>query len=266
LLPKVLAENLYHSITDDGLTDGPRFRNSVGEILANTLLSPTVVPQAVKPLVEVGINHSFFTGRPLIGAYEQQMEKSRQFNEYTSELGKIIGGSGLVSPIAADHVIRGMLGSLGGAMLYTTNFMLHSDPEIERPSLEPRDVIGNIPGMGSFITKTTENALKGDFYELREATRRADRTLKDLEKRSPHLVDGFIEDQKNLARIALAKDVEAVAKELSEIRKAITEISNAPSDIMNSREKREAITELRALERELLKAVPLRELRKEAKL
>jgi hypothetical protein len=80
------------------------------------------------------------------------------------------------------------------------------------------------------------------------------------------LVDGFIEDQKNLARIALAKDVEAVAKELSEIRKAITEISNAPSDIMNSREKREAITELRALERELLKAVPLRELRKEAKL
>jgi hypothetical protein len=266
LLPKVLAENLYHSITDDGLTDGPRFRNSVGEILANTLLSPTVVPQAVKPLVEVGINHSFFTGRPLIGAYEQQMEKSRQFNEYTSELGKIIGGSGLVSPIAADHVIRGMLGSLGGAVLYTTNFMLHSDPEVERPSLEPRDVIGNIPGMGSFITKTTENALKGDFYELREATRRADRTLKDLEKRSPHLVDGFIEDQKNLARIALAKDVEAVAKELSEIRKAITEISNAPSDIMNSREKREAITELRALERELLKAVPLRELRKEAKL
>jgi hypothetical protein len=266
LLPKVLAENLYHSITDSGLTDGARFRKSVQEVLANSLLSPTTVPQAIKPIVEVGINHSFFTGRPLIGVYEQQMEKSRQFNEYTSELGKVIGSAGVVSPIAVDHVIRGMLGSLGGAILYTTNHMLHSDPEVERPSMEMRDIIGTVPGMAAFVTKSTENALRGDFFELREATRRADMTLKDLEKRSPHLIEAFLEDKTNMARVVLAQDVESIARELSSIRKDIRDVSNAPVTLMSANQKQKYLKELRDLEKQLLKALPLRELRKEAKI
>jgi hypothetical protein len=266
LLPKVLGESLYHAITDDGLTDGPRFRKSVQELLVNTVLSPTAVPQAVKPLVEVGINYSFFTGRPLVGIYEQQREKSRQYTEYTSELGKALGSTNVVSPIAVDHVIRGMLGSLGGSILYTTNFLLHSDPEVERPSMNMRDAIASVPGMSAIVTKSAENGLRNDFYELREATRRADSTFKDLEKRSPHLIEGFLADKNNMARVALAEDVEAIAKELTTIRKDIADISNAPASLMSAGEKQSAIDELRDIEKQLLKAVPIRELRKAANL
>lgn len=266
LLPKVLGENLYQSISDEGFTDGTTLRKSMQELLANSVLSPTVVPQALKPVVEVGINYSFFTGRPLIGTYEQMMEKGRQYNEYTSELGKALGSSGVISPIGVDHLIRGVLGSLGGAILYTTNQLMHNDPDVERPDLSTRDLIGTVPGMASFVTKSTENKLKNDFYELREATRRADLTLKDLEKRSPHLIDKFLEDKKNLARVSLSRDVEQIAKELSQIRKDIVDVSNAPAVLLDAKKKREIITELRGVEKQLLKAAPLSELRKLAEI
>jgi hypothetical protein len=66
--------------------------------------------------------------------------------------------------------------------------------------------------------------------------------------------------------VVLAEDVEAIAKELTSIRKDIAEISNAPTSLLSADEKRSVIEELRGLEKELLKAVPIRELRKAANL
>ena len=49
-LPKVVAEHTYMLLTDKGFSDGAKFRASLKSLLATSILSPTPVPQAVKPL------------------------------------------------------------------------------------------------------------------------------------------------------------------------------------------------------------------------
>ena len=263
LMPKVLTEHLYHLITDTGLSDGAKFRKSVADGVANAVLSPQPIPQAVKPALEVAINYDFFQGRPLIGQFEKQKEAERQFNDNTSEFSKMLGEFG-VSPIAADHMIRGMFGSAGGLFLYTTNFMINSDPDVPRPELSFRDAMSSLPGTSGFVTKASENALKTDFYALRDEVEKVKNTYNDIKTRSPQELEQFLSDEKNIARLGLAKGTEKIGMQLSKIRRAINQITNAPDDLYSASEKKDAIKELREVEKEMLKAVDIPALRKMA--
>lgn len=262
-MPKIITEHMYLMMTDKGYEDGRKFRDSMKAALGSALLGPTAVPQAIKPLVEVGINYDFFQGRPLIGTYQQKLEKERQFTDSTSELAKILGQTGLVSPIAADHLMRGMFGSAGGLIIYATNPILHSDPNSPRPSLSERDAIAALPGMSGFMAKSYESALKKDFYTLKEEVDRAANTMNDLKTRSPNEIEGFIKDEENLSRLGLQKSVNAIGENLSKIRKAIAYTTNAnmPAD-----QKQQQITMLRQAEEEMLKAVDVKKLREMGKI
>jgi hypothetical protein len=251
-------------MTNNGTQDGRKFRDSMANALVNAVSSPTLVPQAIKPFVEVGINYNFFQGRPLVGIYQQNLELERQFNDSTSELAKLIGSTGLMSPINADHIIRGVLGTTGGLMLYMTNKMLHSDPMVPRPELSFKDAIATFPGMSPFVSREYGTALKNDFYVLREEVDRAVDTLNDIERRSPQDILEFLADEKNINRVGISKVVNAISNELGEIRRTISEINN--SAMLNAQQKRELVKELREYEKSLLKSVDLKELRRVAKL
>lgn len=265
LMPKIIGEHAYHLITDNGLSDAKKARKSIADGLVNAMASPMPVPQAIKPALEVAVNYDFFQGKPVVGFFEKQKEAERQFNESTSEFSKILGKAG-VSPMMSDHVIRGMFGSVGGLFLYTTNFMLHSDMEVDRPAVSLRDMIAAVPGTGGFVGKTTENALKNDFYELRDEVAKTKATYNDIKNRSPQGIQEFIDNEKNIARLGLSKATEKVSDRLSKIRKAISQVSNSPNDLMSAEEKQTRIQELRKIERDMLKSINVKELRATAKL
>ena len=254
---------MYLMMTDKGYEDGRKFRDSMKAALGTALLGPTAVPQAIKPLVEVGINYDFFQGRPMIGVYQQKLDTERQFVDSTSELAKILGKTGMVSPIAADHLIRGMFGSVGGLLLYATNPILHSDPNSPRPSLSERDALATLPGAAGFMSKSSESALKKDFYTLKEEVDRVANTMNDLKTRSPHEIESFLANDENMARLGLVKSVNAISGNLSKIRKAIAQTtnSNMPAD-----QKQEQLKSLRETEEAVLKGVNVKALREMGKL
>ena len=265
-LPKVLAEHTYLLLTENGYEDGRKFRDSMTAVLANAFLSPTAVPQALKPLIEVGINYDFFQGKPLIGVFQKNLETERQFTDSTSELGKILGSTGIMSPIAIDHIARGMLGSFGGLVMYATNpflWTLRGDQNVPRPDLSLQDALATIPNASGFISKEFESALRKDFYQLREATGKASSTLADLKQRSPEKIEDYITDEAVRNRLGLAPNVEGIARNLTSIRQAITRITNSE---MPSNEKTREIRNLREAEREMLKGVNLKEMREFAKI
>jgi hypothetical protein len=265
-LPKVVTEHMYLLITDKGYEDGRKFRDSIKNVLGSALLSPTAVPQAIKPLVEVGINYSFFTGRPLVGEFEKKKETARQFTDSTSELAKWFGSSGLVSPIAADHLIRGMFGSAGGLVIYMTNPLLHSDPNIDRPSMSWREAAATLPGTSGFISREYESGLKNDFYVLRDEVSKVANTMADLKARSPEKIDEYLSKEEIAVRYGMAKSVAKMTEQLGSIRKSISRITNLPNSEMSADEKMEAIKELRAAERDMLKGINVKELRAMAKI
>jgi hypothetical protein len=266
LFPKIIAEHTYQLITDKGYQDGAKFRTSIFDALVNAVSSPTPIPQIVKPILEVAINYDFFQGKPLIGTFEKNKDLERQFRDTTSELAKLFGQTGMVSPIAVDHLIRGMLGSFGGLMLYGSNMFLHSDPDVPRPEMSWGEAAAALPGTAGFLKRPQESALKNDFFVLRDAVEKAANTFNDIKTRSPEGIEAFLENEKNAIRLGMAKGVDKINRHLSDIRRRMTIITNMPESQMPADEKAENIRELRELEREILRSVNVKELREMAKI
>ena len=264
-LPKVVAEHTYMMLTDKGFSDGAKFRASLKSLLATSILSPTPVPQAVKPIAEVLTNYDFFQQKPLVGMYQQKKEIERQFDDTTSELAKVFGRSGLISPIAIDHLVRGMFGSAGGLVLYATNPFLWNitSPNTPRPSISMKDALATIPNASGFITKEYESGLKKDFFALKEEVDRAASTLTDLKDRNPEDIKDYIKDEKVRARLGLAPTVNRINTQLSTIRKSISTIANSS---MSADEKEARIKQLRATEDKMLQGINLKKLREMAQI
>jgi hypothetical protein len=69
-----------------------------------------------------------------------------------------------------------------------------------------------------------------------------------------------------MMRLGLVKDVDSITRELSSIRNAITQISNAPKDVFTAAQKETQIKELRDMEQQMMKSIPVGEMRKMAKM
>lgn len=265
-IPKIITEHMYLMIADKGYEDGRKFLDSMKNALGNAFFSPTVVPQAVKPGLEVLVNYNFFQGRPIIGEYQKRLETERQFNESTSEIAKVFSKTGLLSPIAADHIFRGMFGSVGGLVIYMTNPLLHSDPNVDKPTMSTKDMLATLPGASSFVSKEKESALKADFYVLRDEVAKVTNTLSDLKQRNPEKIAEYIADPDVMAKLTVSKGVQGIDRKLGEIRKAMTKISNLPNSVMDSEEKQQQIKQLREAETTMLKAINVKNLREMAKI
>lgn len=265
LFPKVIAEHAYHHLVDSGMTDKTKFLTSMKDAVLSSILAPGPFPQAVKAPIEVAINYDFYQGRPLIGYFDQKKDAERQFNLNTSEFAKVVGGTGLISPIAVDHLMRGMFGSVGGLFLWGTNKMINTfGPDVERPTEEWQDAISALPSAGAFLKKSTQSALKNDFYQLRDEVEKVKNTFNDYKNYSPEGIDDFIANEDKMAKLALSKQVEKISDQLSKVRKAIKQVTVSP--MMTGEEKQEKIRELREIEQEMLKAVDVPGLRKAARL
>lgn len=266
VLPKVLAEHTYHLITENGMTDGAKFRASLASLLANSVLSPTVVPQAVKPITEAVLNYDFFQQKPLVGTYQAKKDLSRQFEDSTSEFSKVLGKTELISPIVADHVIRGMFGSFGGLFLQVTNPLIAEMAGVTRPSMTLRDAANAIPNASAFISKEYEVGLRKDFYALKEVTDRAAATLSDMKARSPHEIEAYLSDPEVRQRVAMAPVINRISNQLTDIRKKVNLITNVETKEMTDDRKEELIKQLREQEFQLLKNINLRKLREMAQM
>jgi hypothetical protein len=227
----------------------------------SSIFSPNLTPQFIKPAVEVAFNKDFFMDRDLVPYYQEKMETSRKFNDATSELGKLIGKTGIVSPIGFDHLFKGYFGSVGGLFLNVTSRVLHSDPEVSRPELSFREMLNITPGTSGFLSKPSENSLKTDFYELQEECNKAALTLKDLENRSPKDIKEALKDKGFVMKAGMAPEINKIGKELGEIRKYITYVNNAPDSKFSPEKKAEEIKRMRNIEWEVMKRLDVMRLR-----
>lgn len=210
------------------------------------------------------MNYDFFQQKPLVGTFQQRKELKQQFEDSTSEFAKVLGSTNMVSPIVADHFIRGMFGSFGGLFLYMTNPILADMAGKPRPTMSYQDALATIPNASGFVSKEYEVALRKDFYALKEVTDRVGATISDMKTRSPQELADYLSDEDVRARYALTPAVNQIAQQLTKIRTAVNTISQAPEERMSDDEKQEKIKQLREAELRLLKGVNLKALRERA--
>jgi hypothetical protein len=255
LLPKMVGEYTYLGITDDGFTDATKVRRAFRDALVNSILSPTAVPQAVKPALEVGLNYSFFTGRPIIGRGLENKETALQYSNYSTELAKMLGNTGLIAPVNADHLMRGYFGTVGGAANFIISAAVRASDGRSLPEVPLPDDIASIPGMSPFVTRTYGTGIKNDFYELRKEVDTAVSSINWLRKyRTREEVVKYMDENRDL--IALRTPINRLTKQLSIVREQERKTREAPDSKISAKEKGEIIERLRQYERRLLQQVP----------
>ena len=216
MLTKAIPELTYQFITRDG-TDNPmdatKLRNEIGASILDGLLGPNLTPQLLRTGLEATVNYNFLTGSPIIGRGLENLETSKQFTENTSELAKFIGKSGLISPLKADHLMKGYGGTASSLALYSTDAMVNMFYENKLPTTP----LHKVPSLGMFFYNPNGKDQLNDYYDLKDRTDEVVATLNRL-KKFGHEGEAMEYAQENLQLLGVKNQVNIITNNMSKLR------------------------------------------------
>jgi hypothetical protein len=201
------------------------------------------IPQTIKPLVEVYFDKNMFTMRPILSEGLKDVEAKFQVGPSTSSfIGGIAGALG-ISPIKADHVVKGYTGTMGMYAVDTIDMVINQFTD--SPKATKR--FEQMPVIKRFALDPEARGNVTEYYKLKDAVDGVVRTMNFLEKQqeSGEYVEYLKENQGTLAFKDYVRDVEKTMKELRDARSAIR-VSTMSGD-----EKREALVEIGRAESEI---------------
>ena len=231
------------------------FAQTVGRGTIATLEMNPLGIQIAAPLVEVGFNKNFYTGRQIVPYYiDQGVVAGLQDRVTTTKFAEWLGQSTGMSPLKIDHVINGYAGSLGMVAIDMVDNILRS-PAItgDFAASMPTYNLSENPAFRRFFARAEGTGLSEDFYEMNRYVGQIVQTLNKLEK------EGRIEEyQKFLVGrehlLDFRKDFNAISNELSELRREKQDIIRAD---IHPDSKRDQVNEIDRIINERLQVVPL---------
>jgi hypothetical protein len=258
LITKALPELFTTYFAYEGTAseiDGRKLLKAMGDGVAKAISAPNVVPQAVKPSVELALNYSFFTGRAIVGKGQEQKEPFLQFTESTSELSKAIGEFANISPIKLDYFIRGTLGMFGSTLLHYGSAAYASAAGVQVP--ESR--LSDNPQVRAFLAGREGGGQREDYYDLRDQIQRVVRTVNDLKISNPARLQTYFEENKELYALGQTGLTGRVDEWVEKFRKQrqIIRGSDLPPEV-----KRQRLDELEKAEIQLFANLNLATLRR----
>lgn len=239
-----MPEFLFDAIRKE---DGADLAKATAMTFLNTF-SFNPIPQAVRPALEVVTNYDFFTGRPVEGPREQKLAPGERANAQTNATLKALGREANVSPMKAEHLISGYLGTLGQMALAGMDAVMGASGAV--PS-KPAGAFGSVPILSPTIEsafgrfyKTGPDAANrwvGDFYDLKHQADETWATIRKLRQ------DGEVERAKDLQRdnaglVASRKQIEKMGEQIGGLTRQINDVR--ADDEMSPEEKRQKMDTL----------------------
>ena len=260
LMFKVVPERLYGyliSQSTDRPKDATELRKAIANAAFDAISGPNLTPQAVKPMLEVYMNHSFFTNAPVVGRGMEYMAPHMQFTDATAEIAKLIGATAEqagveLSPMKLEYLFRGFTGIAGGALLDISNSMFGDRPDKR---------LYEQPFAKTFMYDKVPGGYKEGYYAFRESVNEVTTTVNALKAagRGDELVEYLDGDQK-LTLYALRSTINKIDDQLGDIRKFKKIIAADPN--MSGKDKKNTIEELEEAENDMVKAYNIPYLRK----
>ena len=238
-IPERMMEYLYTN-------DEQELADAIGWVMVEAF-NLNMIPQAFTPLYEQAVNRNF-TGSPIVPEYLQTVEPSEQYRAYTSDAMVALGRRLGISPLRAEHLVRGYLGTLGTWGLGAADYMMGDITEGGvRPAASWQDnfLLSRFVNSGPLRRTRSEN----DFYEMLQETRRVSTTLALIQDRSPERVEEYVSDAQRQVMGALNRDLNRIARDLAEINNAMATIRSLPD--ITAEEKRRQIDGLQRAKNQL---------------
>lgn len=221
--------------------------------------SSFMLPQLAKPLIEVGTNHSFFTGREIEGSAMKGVDPQERYTARTTELAKrmsemlqsdLTPDALKLSPLQIEHLARGYLGSLPLMAAATMNDIFGT-PNAEAPTRK----LTETPLVGTSFQDRYGNGAADILYAKIKAADQVQTTYnKMLNEGRKQDAKMYLADVENLRELPMLRQAESKLQLLAKQEKAIRSSANLDPD--TKRERLDAITARREQEsRKYLDAV-----------
>jgi hypothetical protein len=222
---KALPEALYHATKGD--TEADQAMQGMQKLLTQTI--PLTLPQAVKPLTEVILGKSFYSG-DIESAREQGILATERYRDTTTGLARLIGsvtGEVGVSPIKIDYLIRGYTGGLGIAITQLANPLVNVVlPKDEVP--EPTTKLSKMPFFGGLFQPVEGRGTIDMAYDRMKQIKEVDGTIKDMLK-AGRGADARALAQQYSTELALVSTSGAVFKQLGDLAARARQVRDAPN-------------------------------------
>lgn len=245
LIFKAIPEALVNTMQGDEKARDTM--SAIGKMAWNSV--PISGPQGIKPLLEVAINHSFFTGRAIESERLQRYEPGERYTERTSEVAKLVGGALNLSPTKIDYLIRGYTGSLPLAIASLANPILRSGETGEQP--DTRGILSSeTPLIGSFFQAKDAGGLVNKAYkDMQEVVQSKETYTKMMEEGREQEAEEYMDANADMIAMGtLAGKFRKIMGDLTKQERAIRADSG-----MTGAEKREALDEIRQQKIEVAK-------------
>ncbi len=260
-MPKIIAEHTVRLMSDEALEDGAEFRRALYDNMILSLLTPSLTPQLTKPTLEVLMNKSMYTMRPIVGPDMENLDPQYQFDSYTSEFAKAIGLTGVVSPKMADYWMKGTFGSAYGAFTWLTD-LIFGVGFGHRPAPTGQDLVASFPGMSRFMTREYGSAAKAMYYDAVKLAKEARSTRNRVQTYHPEDMEDLYADPEIVARDAVYDATKDINDQLREIRKQKNQVSLSAD--LTTAEKSDWLRDLNEYEQELMDSLDILEIRRAA--
>lgn len=247
VMPELLYMNLIRESTESKM-DERRLRRALGEAAKDMLLGPEPVPAGLKPVLEVGVNRSFYTGRDIVPESMQKLEPFMQFTASTSELAKQLGKYTNMSPMNIDHLVRGLFGSAGAMVQWASNSMAVAAGERAEPTRREAPIVGG------FLRPELPRGREDLYYDFKkdvlEKYTTYDRMLKQ---------ENFDEADKYFNKhaklIEMYDYINEVDEGLQEVNQEIQRVALSKAKDLTPKKRRSEITELQKIKRDVVDSV-----------
>ena len=236
---KAIPEALYNSMTTEH--GGEEAVKAFKQILLQTVPggSSYGIPQAAKPLIEVGLGKSFYTGRDILSAREKQLLPEEQYRVNTSEAAKLVGSTLGVSPVKIEALVSGYTGTMGLAFLQAISLGV---PSKETPERAVRR-LSEYPILGGAFQPNDAGGIINSVYERMNEISQVKNTVDNM------LKEGKVQEAEALItrrgtdymQAELANTFKANMNMLTQAERAIA------SSTMTPVEKRKQLDEIRKM-------------------
>ena len=245
LLFKAIPEAMIDLASGDAKAEQALY--GMKRLFANSLpIGPSSLPAGVKPIVELTLGSSFYSGLPIESEREKQLMPEYRTREKTTEIAKSLGSLLGVSPIQLDYLINGYFSGTGLALAGMGNFILRS-PDAPQ---QAEKTLSEMPVIGSLFQTNTGSGYVNTFYRQAQEIEQAKATFDALIKKGN--ADGAVRIVETSAnQMALDGFVKNIKEQLADIREA--EKAIRASD-MDPKEKAKYIKDLRISSALLAKA------------
>lgn len=230
-ITKALPEAAVMGMMRDDL-DSQKTAVELRDAFTTAVFGPNFTPQLIKPSLEAMVNYNFFTGAPIVGMGEQYKQIDEQYRESTSQLARLFANVG-ISPLVADHLLKGYLGTLGGNALTITDIMYEKATGEKKTQRE----LADYPVARVLFNRTQGSGFKQDFYKLRDEVRAAVGSLNLTRERGDvERVQEIMEDSKRLLQVRTQ-----INRVESTLRKSNNRIEQIQNSNLSPEEKRNRI-------------------------